>query len=288
MNKIKSIQQIIPAQRVKMGPIELDQPLPVANLEYLDPFLLIHHWESKLPGGQRQQEVGVGPHPHRGFSPVTFIFKGNMEHRDSLGNRAMVEEGGTQWMFAGKGVTHSERQGKALAEQGGEVELIQFWVNAPSEHKMKAAFYQPISKEETPVVVAEHAKIWVVSGEFKGVKGVAPTYTPQTLLRGSLEASGKLTIPIPASYNTLLYLLDGALSVNGKNLVRKDMAVFKQDGTEIELEAQEDTRFIVLSGEPIGEPVVSYGPFVMTNQTEIMEAVRDAQIGKMGVLIETF
>ncbi len=285
---MKTIKQIVPAQKVNMGGHLLDQPLPARGIEHIDPFLLIHHWESTLPGGQREQEVGVGPHPHRGFSPVTFVFKGSITHRDSLGNEAVVTDGGTQWMFAGRGVTHSERFGKELPETGGDLEFIQFWVNAPSEHKLAAPYYQPISLEETPLVEEDKSKVWVVSGDYKNVKGAAPTYSPQLLLRGEIETDGVLTIPVPKTYNTVLYLLDGELEIGDKKLIRKDMAVFYNDDEQIEIKANKNTRFIILAGEPIGEPVASYGPFVMTNQTELMEAMRDAQMGKMGVLIEEF
>ncbi|MBO6515780.1 MAG: pirin family protein [Bacteroidia bacterium] len=288
MSTLRTVKTVIPAQKVNMGGHLLDQPLPAQGMDYVDPFLLIHHWESTLPGGQHQRDVGVGPHPHRGFSPVTFVYKGNVEHRDSLGNNAIVSEGGTQWMFAGRGITHSERQGRDLAENGGEVEFIQFWVNAPSDKKMEQAFYKPISKEDTPLVEGPKSKIWVVSGEFNGTKGAAPTYSPQTLLRGELEAGGEVTIPLPKNYNALLYLLDGGLVASGKELRRKDMAVFYNDGEEIRITASENTRFMLLSGEPLNEAVMSYGPFVMTNETEILEALRDSQMGKMGVLIEEF
>lgn len=285
---MKTIKQIIPAQKINMGGHLLDQPLPAPSVESVDPFLLIHHWDSTLPGGQKENEVGVGPHPHRGFSPVTFIFKGSITHRDSLGNKAVVKNGGTQWMFAGKGITHSERFGKELVAKGGELEFIQFWVNAPRKNKLDAPFYKPISLEDTPMVEEEKSKVWVVSGEYKNIKGIAPTYSPQLLLRASIETNGLLTIPVPKNYNTILYLLDGALEIAGKNLVQKDMVIFNNEEDAIEINATKNTRFILLSGEPIGESVATYGPFVMTNQTEIMEALRDAQSGKMGVLIEEF
>lgn len=288
INFMKTIKQILPAQKINMGGHILDQPLPAQGAESVDPFLLIHHWESTLPGGQKENEVGVGPHPHRGFSPVTFIFKGSITHRDSLGNEAVVIDGGTQWMFAGRGVTHSERFGKKLPAEGGDLEFIQFWVNAPRKNKLDAPFYKPISQEETPLVEEEKSKVWVVSGSYKNIKGVAPTYSPQLLLRGEIETDSELNIPVPKNYNTILYLLDGALEVDGKKLVRKDMAIFNLDADAIEIKAQEKTRFIILAGEPIGEPVASHGPFVMTNQSEIMEAMRDAEMGKMGVLIEEF
>jgi quercetin 2,3-dioxygenase len=284
----KHIKTIIPAQKVNMGGHLLDQPLPVDGLQSVDPFLLIHHWKNELPGGQKVKEEGVGPHPHRGFSPVTFVFKGEVNHQDSLGNNALVSEGGTQWMFAGKGITHSERFSKNLVENGGQLEFIQFWVNAPSADKMKPAFYKPISKEETPLIESDASKIWVVAGEYNGLKGAAPTYSPQTLLRGEVAEGGRIEIPIPANYNSIFYLLDGEGITNGEEVIGKDMVVFEREAGNISFEATQNTRFMLLSGEPIGENVAQYGPFVMNNQTEVMEALRDAQMGKMGVLIEEF
>lgn len=285
---LKTIKKIIPARKVNMGGHLLDQPLPSLEAEYIDPFLLIHHWKNIAPGGERQQEVGVGPHPHRGFSPVTFIYKGDIQHRDSLGNNAIVDEGGTQWMFAGKGITHSERPSKKLAEEGGELEFIQFWVNAPSENKMEAAFYKPIFAAETPTIENDNYSIQVVCGEYEGVKGSVEYYSPLVLLRGHIKSSAELRINLDPTFNTILYQLDGSLSVNGKDTEKKEMVWFNQDGAEIEIIAKENTRFIVLAGEPINEPMKSYGPFVMNTQTEIMEAIKDSQIGKMGVLIEEF
>ena len=284
----RTINQIIPAQKVNMGGHIIDQPLPTKKIDNLDPFLLIHHWHNHLPGNQKQQDVGVGPHPHCGFSPVTFIFKGAVEHRDSLGNRAIVENGGTQWMFSGNGITHSERFPKQLVEDGGELEFIQFWVNAPAKFKNKPPYYQPISQADTPLVEEDKSKIWTVSGEYKGIKGVAPTYSPQLLLRGEIQQNGHLDIPIPESFNALIYVLNGNLEIDKKTLVTKDMGILNLDGNNINIKANEDTRFIILSGEPINEPIATYGPFVMNDQTELMQALKKAQMGKMGVLIEEF
>lgn len=286
--KVRTIDRIIPSQKVNMGGHIIDQPLPTQQIDNLDPFLLIHHWHNHLPGNQKPQEVGVGPHPHCGFSPVTFIFKGAVEHRDSLGNRAVVENGGTQWMFSGNGITHSERFPKKLVEDGGELEFIQFWVNAPAKFKNEPPNYQPISQADTPVVEEDKSKLWVVSGEYKGTKGVAPTYSPQLLLRGEIQQGGHLNIPIPESFNALIYVLNGNLEIDEKILKTKDMGILRHDGNNINLKANEDTRFIVLSGEPINEPIATYGPFVMNDQTELMRALKKAQMGKMGVLIEEF
>ena len=271
-----------------MGGHILDQPLPNNQMTQLDPFLLIHHAEWVLEGNQRQQEVGIGGHPHRGFSPVTFIFQGDIRHQDSFGNDAVVQAGGTQWMHAGKGITHSERPSAELAEKGGVQEIIQFWVNTPAKHKMEVPYYLPLSEAETPFIEGVKYKVQIVAGEYKGIKGPAKTFSPMLLMRGEIESGGSATFDIPTGFNTLMYLLDGNLEVNAQAVKAKDMLWFDNDGDAIEIVANENTRFIILSGEPIGEKVTSYGPFVMNTQTEIMEALRDAQVGKMGVLIENF
>ena len=285
---MKTIKKIIKSQKVDMGGILLDQPLPNELIDQLDPFLLIHHWNDRLKGNQKQNEAGVGPHPHRGFSPVTLIFKGGVHHRDSRGNNSVVMEGGTQWMFAGLGITHSERPYKELAEKGGEFEIIQFWINVPAKIKMEQPFYKPITKEETLTFISDDKKVQVgvISGTFKNLKGIVDTFTPVTVLRMNFEKDGELSFDIPSRQNTLIYILDGHANINNEEVTGKDFVWFDNDGDEITIKAHEQTRAILLSGEPIGEEVVSYGPFVMNTHTEIMEALRDAQMGKMGVLVE--
>lgn len=271
-----------------MGGHFLDQPLPADGTDYIDPFLLIHHWDKAVPAGLRPQEVGVPPHPHRGFSPVTFIYKGDLQHRDSLGNNAIVSAGGTQWMHAGRGITHSERPSARMAAEGGENEFIQFWVNTPSKFKMEIPYYLPLSEVDTPVIEQGGARIAVVAGQYKDIVGPAKTYSPQLLLRVSAEADNEVVVEIDASFNALLYVLNGALAIDGQVVSGKDMIWFNNDGDELAIKVNRSARFIILSGEPIGEPVQSYGPFVMNTQTEVMQAIRDAQQGKMGVLIEEF
>ena len=288
---MKSIKQIIKSEKVDMGGIILDQPLPNKFVDQIDPFLLIHHWDDELKGGKHQNEVGVGPHPHRGFSPVTLIFKGGVQHRDSRGNDSIVTEGGTQWMFAGRGITHSERPVKELAENGGTLEFIQFWVNAPAKNKMEQPYYKAVTKEDTPIYFSDDKKIKVavVSGELNGVKGKVETFTPLNTLRFNFIKDGEIEFEIPNNHSTLFYLLKGKLQVNGdQEIISKDLVHFENDDSKIKFTAKENGYGIILSGTPIGEEVQSYGPFVMNTQTEIMEALRDAQMGKMGVLIEEF
>jgi len=288
---MKSVKQIIKSEKVNMGGIILDQPLPNKYMEQIDPFLLIHHWDDELKGDKHQKETGVGPHPHRGFSPVTLIFKGGVHHRDSRGNNSIVTKGGTQWMFAGRGITHSERPLKELAENGGTLEFIQFWVNVPAKNKMGQPFYKAISKEDTPIYFSEDKKVEVavVSGEINGVKGKVDTFTPINTLRFNFLKDGEIEFDIPKEHNTLFYLLKGKIHINDEQEINsKDLIHFNNDDSKIKFTAKENGYGILLSGTPIGEDVESYGPFVMNTQTEIMEALRDAQTGKMGVLIEEF
>ena len=285
---IRSIKKIITAHRVNMGGHLLDQPLPVPGIESIDPFLLIHHWDEPVSPGGQQSDMGVGPHPHRGFSPVTFVFKGTLRHQDSQGNSAVISDGGTQWMHAGRGIIHSERPGIDLVKNGGDQEFIQFWVNTPSKYKMETPYYLPITDEGTPKIKENRAEIAVVAGTYKTIKGPAKVYSPQTLLRIKAEKHADLNISLPKTYNTLLYVLNGGLLINEKKISAKDMVWFENDAESIHIESLEKTNFIILSGEPIKENVSAYGPFVMNSQDEINQAILDYQNGKMGVLDERF
>jgi hypothetical protein len=194
-------------------------------------------------------------------------------------------------MFAGRGITHSERPVKELAENGGTLEFIQFWVNVPAKNKMEQPYYKAITKEETPIYLSDDKKVEVavVSGELNGVKGKVDTYTPLNTLRFNFLMDGEIEFEIPNNHNTLFYLLKGKVRVNDlKEINSKDLVHFENDNSKIKFTTKENGYGILLSGTPIGEEVESYGPFVMNTQTEIMEALRDAQMGKMGVLIEEF
>lgn len=284
----RSIQQIIPAQRVNMGGHLIDQPLPTREFPIFDPFLLIHHWKQTMPGGQKESEVGVAPHPHRGFSPITFIYKGEVSHRDSFGNSAIVKAGGTQWMFAGSGVIHSERPSKKYAEEGGDLEFIQFWVNAPAKSKMKEPYYYPLSEKETPVFENEGVKVGVVCGEFNGVKGGLDYYSPLELYRVNMNSESNCDFSLPDTNNTMVYVVWGEITINGTVAKTKDLVVFQNDGSDFTIKANKNSELIVFSGEPLNEPIATYGPMVMNTQQEIIQALNDVQAGKMGHLNEVF
>ncbi|MEQ9187598.1 MAG: pirin family protein [Cryomorphaceae bacterium] len=287
----RSVKGVYPSVKVNMGGVLLDQPLPYKGLDMVDPFLLIHHWEDDLPGGQHQSKAGVGPHPHRGFAPVSFIFKGGVHHRDSEGHESVIYAGGTQWMNSGFGLVHSERPAKELAESGGPFELIQFWVNAPAKHKLDKANYQPLTAEDTPSVRSSDGKVsvGVVAGTFLGAIGPIETHSPLLTLRMEIGKGGRMQIPIPSDFNVVVYLLDGSIKINDDQVIEaKDMLVLNNDGDGLTLEGIHATRAILLAGQPINEPVVSYGPFVMNSEKELMEAISDYQSGKMGTLEEEF
>lgn len=287
---MRTINQVVPAFKVNMGGTILDQALPFRGVDQIDPFLLIHHWSDKLKGGEHQSKVGVGPHPHRGFSPVTFIFKGGVHHRDSLGTSEVVRAGGTQWMNSGKGIVHSERPAKDLATNGGEFEIIQFWMNAPAKHKMDDPSYQPIGLDETPVIKSDDglSEIFVVAGELEDKKGPIKPNSEVQILRSNLKTNGSLNIEVPEHFNSLVYMLNGKIEIDGQVIEGKNMIHFNNDGTRIALKSLEETRLIVLSGAPINEELSTYGPFVMNTEDEIRQAIIDYQSGKMGILTEEF
>lgn len=285
----RSVRQMIYAQMVDMGGFPVRQPLPSTAMEQVDPFLLLHHADVKVPHHIPPDKAGVGPHPHRGFSPVTFIFKGGIHHRDSQGNDSVIYAGGAQWMNAGRGIIHSERPPHDIHEHGGRQEFIQLWVNTPSRHKMDQPLYVPVEAGQAPEVKSEDGMVTgsVFAGEVLGRKGPVPTHTPINAATFVFKKGGELNVPLPDNHNVLIYLLDGKLNLPGYGFAEGlHLVVYNNDGSGIVLQAEENTRILLLSGEPLREEVVSYGPFVMNTHTEILEAIRDYQMGKMGILIE--
>ena len=285
----RSIQAIAYAQPMDMGGFPIRQPLPSQKIDLLDPFLLLHHANVKVPQHIDVKHAGVGPHPHRGFSPVTFIFEGGVHHRDSRGNDNVVYAGGTQWMNAGMGVIHSERPPVDIHEMGSKQELIQLWVNTPAKNKMDAPVYIPLTKEETPVVESADGltRIQVIAGELHTTKGPIVPLSEVNMFTVQMQKGATYFIPFAPTHNAFAYVLKGAIQINQADSIDAFyMASFNKDGDGIEINALENSLLLVGTGEPLNEPVASHGPFVMNNQTELMEAFRDYQLGKMGVLIE--
>lgn len=285
----KIIIKVLPAFEVDMGGIKVLQPIPTANVDQIDPFLLLHHHASILPAGRLITDLGVGPHPHRGFSPVTFIFKGDVHHRDSRGNSSIVKAGGVQWMNAGMGIIHSERPSKAFAEKGGAQEIIQLWINTPAAKKMDQPKYFALQQEDMPNVEGIAGDVRVVAGTFQDKKGPAKGEFQITALMGELHAGDELTLEKPEGENAFLYVLEGSANLKNFGLIEeKNLYQFVEEATLTSLKATENLRLIYLSAKPLNEKVEQHGPFVMNSQTQILEAMRDYQMGKMGFLVEEF
>ncbi len=269
-----------------MGGTKVKQPLPTQRIEQFSPFLLLHHFgPTKVEPGE--DPLDVGPHPHRGFEPVTFLYSGGIRHKDSLNNEGLLKGGDVQWMTAGRGVIHSERASREFLEKGGVMEGIQLWVNLPKAAKMTPARYQDIQSEKIPYIQKDGAQVRVVAGEFEGQKGPAQTHTPLLALQISMQKGSQLTLDAPKGFNIMVYVLNGTVRNIGDQTVEKEhLIIFEQTNEPIRLQAMSENRILFLAGTPIDEPVVQWGPYVMNTQTEILQAMRDYQMGKMGVYID--
>ena len=232
---------------------------------------------------------GVGEHPHRGFETVTIAYQGAVEHRDSAGHSGTIYPGDVQWMSAASGVVHEEKQEQEFAKKGGTFEMIQLWVNLPKAYKMSHPRYQTLTNAQIPQVQlgpAGYAR--VIAGELAGVRGPAKTFTPVNVFDVRLYAGQHTNLTLPTGHNAAVVLLKGNVVVNSAQQLKSEaqIALLSTDGDGIGLDIKEDSVLLVLSGEPINEPIVSYGPFVMNAREEILDAVSDYQAGKMGHLTE--
>lgn len=281
MNTFRPIQSIHKAPTMQMGHITIRQAFPLQGIEQVNPFILLHHFDFEMEAGINIFDVP--PHPHRGFCPITFMFEGQVEHRDSLGNHKVIGSNEVQWINAGRGIIHSETAPKAFVETGGRLQGIQLWINLPSTEKMKAPSYQPLTKDEIVLIEKEGVEFRLVSGTFDGKKGPAFSEALTAMLR--MEIGTKWEFNFAAKENVAIYILEGKIAINGKVTEDKfGLIHFKNEEGKIEISALEASKLLIMAGEAIEEPMVSHGPFVMNTQTEIMEAMRDYRQGKMGFL----
>ncbi|MFT6502516.1 MAG: redox-sensitive bicupin YhaK (pirin superfamily) [Crocinitomicaceae bacterium] len=287
--KNKIVTHTLPAQKIDMGGFPVKQALPTNNVQQVDPFLLLHHARVKPIYDCPAKIQGVGPHPHRGFSPVTFVIEGEVHHRDSRGNNQVAKSGEVQWIHSGAGIIHSERPSQNLIETKGMQEIIQLWINSPADKKMIEPEYKHIPETEIPRIESEDglSDVKLISGAYNGVKGKINGQSELLLLWANSKAGANNTFTIPEGFNATVYSVKGDLKVEGHGVVDPEsLLVFGDEGNQITIHANSEAQYLVLAGAPIDEPVVQHGPFVMNTQTEIMEAMRDYQMGKMGVLIE--
>jgi len=286
--KLNSIKAKGRSDFVNMGPIELRQPIPTQKIEMIDPFILLHHY-GPYKINVENNPFDLGPHPHRGFEPITFLIQGEQLHRDSLGHESVVKAGDVQWTTAGRGIIHAEGPTKEFVKRGGTLEGIQLWLNLPAEKKMMSANYQHVRHEDFSVVSSPDNKvnIQVIAGSLDGKQGKISTQTSVNAYMIDIEKNGEYTIAIDNNHQSLLYLLNGSATINSDiNLVldENQLIEFNHDGNGFLLKANQKSKLLFLSGSPFKEEVASWGPYVMNTQTEIMEAIRDYQQGKMGFL----
>lgn len=252
----------------------------------LSPFLLLDYAAPHAfpPGDERR---GVGAHPHKGFETVTIAYQGELEHRDSSGGGGRIGPGDVQWMTAGRGIVHEEFHSDDFTRQGGTLEMVQLWVNLRARDKSAPPGYQTLLREQIPTVdLSEEAgSLRVIAGEFGGRRGPARTFTPVTLWDVALRAGRAATFPLTEGHTTAFLVLGGEVSpAEGRTAGAGDLAWFSRAGSVIAVSAMSEARLLVLGGEPIAEPVVGHGPFVMNSRAEILQAFEDHQLGRMGTI----
>lgn len=283
---MKSIVKIQPAP----APHWVGNGFPVRTLishqehgEQISPFLLLDY-AGPAEFAPSDQPRGVGEHPHRGFETVTIVYQGELEHRDSAGNHGKIGPGDVQWMTAASGIVHEEWHEQEFTKRGGVLEMVQLWVNLPARDKASPPGYQEILSRAIPVVDLDGlGAARVIAGGFRGVTGPARTFTPVSVLDLRLKADGRLMLDLPDGQTALLCVLNGQLTVNGSATAHAaEVVVLGRDGDQVVLETQRDAHVLALAGEPIHEPVVSHGPFVMNTREEIRQALQDYRAGRMG------
>lgn len=287
--KYRTVQQIAPAQRTtEGGGVTIRRAFPTPRLEDVDPFLLFDHLGPLdfKPG----EAIGFPDHPHRGFETVTYLLEGVMEHKDSFGHHGVIEAGDVQWMTAGSGLVHSEMPGADIVKNGGRLHGFQIWVNLPKRDKMTEPRYQERKASAIPVAENEDRTVTarVVAGEALGKKGAVETHTPIIYVHFTLAPGASVTQDIPLAQNAIAYVINGEVTFNNapERATEGRVATFAHDGDQVLITNTGDAPadVLVLSGEPLNEPVARYGPFVMNTKEELYRAFEDYREGKMGAI----
>ncbi len=257
------------------------------SMQRMDPFIMLDYGSKFHFPASPYKPKGVGVHPHRGFETVTVAYKGSVAHHDSSGGGGVIEEGDVQWMTAASGVLHKEFHSEAFSKTGGDFQMVQLWVNLPAKDKMSTPKYQAISNAHIPKIQVPNngGVIEVIAGNYDGNNGAATTFTAVHLLNGKLNTGGEASFNFPAHYNTAFIVIEGNVIVNGTEEAPLDnFVLFSNLGESFTIKATENSVVLIISGEPIKEPIAAHGPFVMNSRQEIMEAFQDYESGKFGVL----
>jgi redox-sensitive bicupin YhaK (pirin superfamily) len=286
----KSIERIIP-RPVRPGMVgdgfRVFNYIPGAGIpqKRISPFLMLD-FNAAYDFGPSDHLRGVDVHPHKGFETVTIAYKGSVAHHDSAGNSGVINPGDVQWMTAGAGILHKEYHEEKFSKAGGPFEMVQLWVNLPKKDKSTPAHYQALTAGQMGKLALpdEGGTVNVIAGKFNGVSGPAKTYSPVNVFDIKLNAGAEVSTHIQEGHNTALLVINGSIEVNGEKASEHSFILFKNEGDEITIKASADSVLLLLSGEPINEPIASYGPFVMNTQDEIHVAIKEFQEGKFGTL----
>jgi len=289
---MRSVATIHPAYRDDIADLVTRRPLPGPGIAQVDPFLFLNHHGPQVyrPGNRG---LPFGPHPHRGFETVTFILQGNLAHFDTGGHESVIEAGGVQWMTAGSGLVHAEVSPESFKRSGGPLEILQLWVNLPSRLKMTAPRYSGVQQDRIPAIALPDGAgtLSLVAGEFDATAGPIHSLTGVFMSVVRLRPGGATDLPAPPGRSVFLYVVSGRVSVGGTPVDKWNLVQLNDDGATIAIEARNDEEAVLLFGhaDPIGEPVVARGPFVMNSEAEIRQAIVDYQAGKFnrsGKLLE--
>jgi redox-sensitive bicupin YhaK (pirin superfamily) len=277
----KTVKALHAAYRDDIGDLVTRRPVPGPGLEQVDPFLFLNH-HGPQTYGPNNRGLPFGPHPHRGFETVTFILAGELAHRDSAGHESIIREGGVQWMTAGSGLVHAEVSPEDFLRDGGPMELLQLWVNLPGRLKMSTPRYIGLQGDEIPVLTSDEGLVHVqlIAGDWAGRHGPIPTLTGVFMSTIALKSGGKAGFGGLKGRNVFLYVVRGAVSVNGTPSPEHHLVELDLEGDVVELEASMDSFLAFGHADPIGEPVFAHGPFVMNTREEIVQAIADYQAGK--------
>jgi redox-sensitive bicupin YhaK (pirin superfamily) len=286
LNITRSIDKIATAHQTREGNFEVNRPLPSPGISNIDPFLMLDNFgPTEIKPGETG---GVGEHPHRGFETVTYLLSGEIEHKDSSGGQAIIKQGQVQWMTAGSGVVHSELHSPDFTQKGGTIHGLQLWVNLPKKDKMTTPGYKILTQKDIITFEKDGVAIRIIAGESDEHKSTTKTHTPINYFHLTLPPQTEVELEIDPNHNSFAYIISGRGEF-GKDLQKAkttQLVLFKNDGETVQIKnaETENLEVILLSGEPINEPIASYGPFVMNNYDEIYEAIQDYQMGRMGTL----
>jgi hypothetical protein len=281
----KTIKRAHPAMRDDIADLTTRRPVPGRDVEQIDPFLFLNHHGPQVYA-PRNRGLPFGPHPHRGFETVTFILTGELAHRDSAGHESVIKEGGIQWMTAGSGLVHAEISPDEFMRKGGPLEILQLWVNLPPRLKMTQPRYIGLQRDEIPAIATPDGLgvVNLVSGEYRGQKGAMQPLLDMFMSTVDLKAGARVEFAGVAKRNVFLYVVRGSIEVAGQPAPEWHLIELGDAGDSVDIAAKSDAVLLFGHAEPIGAPVVAYGPFVMNTREEIMQAIHDYQAGKFNAI----